>query len=411
MTSVGPFVDLGRVARSLDSYATQSSHALTGGQLGNVPRALEHERSVLKAVLADALEHPLTFTGAADTQAGGRLLKSSIEGLTGAIDAAQTAIHSPTRPKRIALATIPASADASVTQTIERAATSLRAAFEQLGGLRDLPVYRTGAPEAHVSSTVADPGSRAVIGRGHRPLQAVLRGVTRTVLAPALGIRSASGSTLPASGRTILAPNHVTPVDMVHVLSAIRRPVRPMAMAPLFTMPVVGSALRAAGAFPVRHGDADAAFATARAILARDEAMLIYPAGMLHHANGPGAHGVGAAALGAEMGAAVTPMGTWGSGPRSIRWTPSGERVPTPLRRPMTSVAFGEPIAPPATSGPFEIGVFRERIAREQEQLIDVARAHHTARVDAARARAPYVAAAGGAALLAGSAGLVASRD
>lgn len=396
MPSIGAYVDLGRVARSLDSYVAQSTHALSKGSLTNIPRALAHERSVLKSVLADAMRDPGAFTGAVDTAAGARLLKSSVDDLTGAIDAAEAAIKAAGRkPRDVVVGTALMPDGTPVTAAIERAAGSVRAASDELGGIRDLPAYEVGPTTTGASVLVADLDSPAVVGRGHRTVQAVARGLSKGVLAPALGVKSAGGSTLPASGRTILAPNHVTNIDWIHAFQAIDRPVRPMAKAGLFDVKGLGATLRAAGAFPVEHGHADTALAHGRAILQRDEALLVYPAGMLHHANGPGAHGVGAATLGAQMGASVTPMGTWGSGPRAVRWTPTGERLPTPLRRPMTSVAFGEPIAPPQAATEFNIGIFRERIARAQEQLVDSARAHHSERVESARRRAPWIAAGG----------------
>jgi 1-acyl-sn-glycerol-3-phosphate acyltransferase len=387
MTVAGAFIDLGRASRSIGAVAAQAGHELAVGMLGNVPRALAHDRSVLRGVLADLRAHPEAFVGASDTAAGARLLESAIGDISGAIEAATGALTTAGKKSPgIHLATVMTDDGVSATERMHRASSALRDAEARLGGRRALPAYEAGPPPDRSAMLIADAHAPEVVGRGHRTGQRIARGILHGGLGRLLGVRTVNASTLPAQGATILAPNHVSLMDPIHALAVVDRPLRPMAKAGLFKNKALGSVLSLAGAYPVKHGASDSALANARAILANDEALLVYPHGKLLHANGPGAHGTGVAQLASELGASVTPLGTWGAGPKLLR--ASEGKLP---RRPMVSAAFGEPIAAPSSPTAFNQAIFRERIARAQDELVETARAHHGERVERARQRAPFV--------------------
>jgi 1-acyl-sn-glycerol-3-phosphate acyltransferase len=99
---------------------------------------------------------------------------------------------------------------------------------------------------------------------------------------------------LPASGPLILVANHPNSlIDPVLLGVAARRPVRLLAKAPLFKIPVFGQALRAAGMIPAYRGaddpkavkrNLDSLAAAARALTEKDAVVGIFPEGKTHDA-------------------------------------------------------------------------------------------------------------------------------
>jgi len=392
MVVPGAFVDLGRATRTLATLADQSALNLRGGQLNNINRALAHERSALKSIIADARAHPEAFTGATDALGGARLLEDAMRQMTSAIDAGTAAVKAPGAKRRgIVLGAVPTADAATVGQRIREASDSVRDGFAALGGRRDLPAFEGGPGVDRSTLQMAAEHAPGIAAPGHKALQGAARGLLAAGLGRVLGIRHVHPSTVPTAGATIVAPNHVKFIDPAFALSLVDRPLRPMAKAGLFRHLLLGPILRTAGATPLEHGNAGESLAYARRILARDEALLMYPQGMLHHSNADGSHGRGVALLASEMGASVTPVGTWGAGPRKLR----GLTMPD-VRHPrhMVSVATGAPLTPPASPTPANQALFREQIAREQADLVAQAREHYRGRAERAEARAPLVHAA-----------------
>ncbi len=99
---------------------------------------------------------------------------------------------------------------------------------------------------------------------------------------------------LPATGPLILVANHPNSlIDPVLLGVAARRPVRLLAKAPLFKIPVFGQALRAAGMIPAYRGaddpkavkrNLDSLAAAARALTEKDAVVGIFPEGKTHDA-------------------------------------------------------------------------------------------------------------------------------
>lgn len=99
---------------------------------------------------------------------------------------------------------------------------------------------------------------------------------------------------LPATGPLLLVANHPNSlIDPVLLGVAARRPVRLLAKAPLFSIPVFGTALRAAGMIPAYRGaddpkavrrNLDSLAAAARALAERDAVVGIFPEGKTHDA-------------------------------------------------------------------------------------------------------------------------------
>jgi 1-acyl-sn-glycerol-3-phosphate acyltransferase len=141
---------------------------------------------------------------------------------------------------------------------------------------------------------------------------------TRAVLGLAIQIYFSLERTgrrnIPKKGPVILAANHRSFLDPFLIGCLIRRPVYFVAKKELFDKRWQGWILNRLGAFPIRRGAADEeSMATARGVLERGGALVIFPEGTRHR-NGPLARpkrGVGRLAL--ETGAPVVPIAILGS--------------------------------------------------------------------------------------------------
>jgi glycerol-3-phosphate dehydrogenase (NAD(P)+) len=119
---------------------------------------------------------------------------------------------------------------------------------------------------------------------------------------------------IPATGPVILASNHRSFVDPFIIATIARRPLYYVAKEELFRNRFFGWVLNNLGAFPVRRGKGDADMIdTAKQILDRGDAVLIFPEGtrIRPGALGRPRRGVGRLAL--ESGAPVVPVAIIGT--------------------------------------------------------------------------------------------------
>ena len=117
------------------------------------------------------------------------------------------------------------------------------------------------------------------------------------------------------------------------MIEAGRRP-RFLAKDALFTIPVIGRALRGAGQIPVRRGSHDRApLARAEAAIRAGEVVVIYPEGTVTTRDDhlPMEGKTGTARLSLATGVPILPMASWGSHPV---WQKSGKG----------SLRFGRPV-------------------------------------------------------------------
>lgn len=85
---------------------------------------------------------------------------------------------------------------------------------------------------------------------------------------------------IPRKGAYIIAANHVNWKDPPWLEFALSRAIRYMGKRELFEVPIIGFALRAIGAFPVRRGEGDrGALQTAAAVLAAGQPLGFFPEG------------------------------------------------------------------------------------------------------------------------------------
>lgn len=161
---------------------------------------------------------------------------------------------------------------------------------------------------------------RPAPGRTVPPAHRFAVGLLRPVMMR-LTIRGwTGGENLPASGGFIAVSNHVTnfdPLTFGHFLVDHNVPVKYLAKAELFRIPLFGRLLRASGQIPVHRGTAKASesLREAREALQRGECIGIYPEGTLtSDPDGwPMTGKTGAARLALETGVPVIPIAQWGA--------------------------------------------------------------------------------------------------
>jgi glycerol-3-phosphate dehydrogenase (NAD(P)+) len=119
---------------------------------------------------------------------------------------------------------------------------------------------------------------------------------------------------IPAEGPVIFAANHRSFLDPFVIACMSRRPLYYVAKKELFAKPLSAWILNALGAFPIDRGAADHdAMSTARAILERGDAVLIFPEGTRIRPGTLGSPKRGVGRLALETGAPVVPVAVIGT--------------------------------------------------------------------------------------------------
>jgi 1-acyl-sn-glycerol-3-phosphate acyltransferase len=156
----------------------------------------------------------------------------------------------------------------------------------------------------------------------------VIEFVLRPILKAATGrdwlggeyLRNIEGAGQSGSKGIVVAMNHLSwfdPLVAAHFVNDNGRPVRFMAKAEIFKIPVLGSILKNAGQIPVQRGNSDAAAGSLRdaiAAIKSGECIVIYPEGTLTRDPNlwPMTAKTGAARIALMTGAPVIPAAQWG---------------------------------------------------------------------------------------------------
>ncbi|WP_405492592.1 lysophospholipid acyltransferase family protein [Nocardia sp. NBC_00511] len=153
---------------------------------------------------------------------------------------------------------------------------------------------------------------------------------------------------VPGRGPLIVASNHISMLDAVFLWGALRRRAVAIAMAELWTWPVVGWLVARLGQIPVvRRDSASGRSAVARAeqILRFGGVLIIYPEGRLVAAGEDEPYKPGVAELALATGAPVIPVGTSGTDRMLPMRKVRGDGPKFDRHAPVT-IHFGEPIDP-----------------------------------------------------------------
>ncbi|MFE3799271.1 1-acyl-sn-glycerol-3-phosphate acyltransferase [Nocardia tengchongensis] len=153
---------------------------------------------------------------------------------------------------------------------------------------------------------------------------------------------------VPKTGPIIIASNHISLLDAVFLWGALRRRAVAIAMAELWTWPVVGRLVRLLGHIPVIRRDAESgrsALTRAAQVLGYGGVLIIYPEGRLVPAGGREPYKPGVANLAMATGVRIVPVGTTGTdGVLPMRG--SGTAARKFNRNHPVTIHFGMPINP-----------------------------------------------------------------
>jgi glycerol-3-phosphate dehydrogenase (NAD(P)+) len=192
----------------------------------------------------------------------------------------------------------------------------------------------SGSPSASGTLSVHHERTRT---RGVQPLVLAL---TRAILKPFLlaffRVRRVGREHVP-DGAVILASNHRSFLDPFIVGICLNRPVYFVAKKELFDKRLTGWFLNCLGAFPIRRGESDEeSVETAKRILKRGDALVIFPEGtrIREGSLGRAKRGVGRLAL--ETGAPVVPVAVHGTERARRGWIFRPVKVKVRLGRALT---------------------------------------------------------------------------
>ena len=146
---------------------------------------------------------------------------------------------------------------------------------------------------------------------------------------------------VPRTGAVILACNHISDADPLLVGAATLRPTGYMAKRELWQIGWLAPILDLVGSFPVDPGAPDrAALRKSAGILARGEALVVFPEGRISPQGELAALMPGVLQLALKSGAPIVPVGLAGAN----KVVPYGELVPRPTLS-AVSLHFGPPIS------------------------------------------------------------------
>ncbi|MEV6773632.1 lysophospholipid acyltransferase family protein [Nocardia sp. NPDC051030] len=170
---------------------------------------------------------------------------------------------------------------------------------------------------------------------------------------------------VPKTGPVIIASNHISMLDAVFLWGALRRRAIAIAMAELWSWPVVGWLVRRLGQIPVVRRDSESgqsAMWQAEQTLRHGGVLIIYPEGRLVAPGEDEPYKPGVAKLALATGVPIIPVGTNGTD-RVLPMRRIRGEGPAFDRRAQVTIHFGAPIDPAEFDDPDKlVDHLRQRI-------------------------------------------------
>lgn len=173
---------------------------------------------------------------------------------------------------------------------------------------------------------------------------------------------------VPQKGRLLVVSNHASDFDPPLLSCAVGRPVAYMAKEELFRVPVLGQAIQAYGAYPVKRGTADrAAMKAAIASVQAGWATGVFLDGTRTPDGRIADPKIGAAWIAAKTNSPLLPVSLWGT----HRIFKKGSAVPRPVA---LTIRIGELIPPPQSTERAELEAVTQQCANVIHALHDLGR-------------------------------------
>lgn len=193
-----------------------------------------------------------------------------------------------------------------------------------------------------------------------------------SVVAPTLGLyfrgRVYGIDQVPQHGPLVIVANHASDFDPPLVSCSVRRPVSYMAKEELFRVPVLSSAIRLYGAYPVKRGSADrSAIRAAITQLNQGWAVGIFLSGTRTDDGRIPEAKLGAALIAAKTGAPLLPLSLWGTDQIFVK----GSLIPRPV--PIT-IRIGPVIPAPVSTQRDDLAGVTQQCVEAIHQLHDLGR-------------------------------------
>jgi glycerol-3-phosphate dehydrogenase (NAD(P)+) len=176
------------------------------------------------------------------------------------------------------------------------------------------------------------------------PVYWVVRAVLQTFIQVWFRTSRMGRAYVPKRGGMLLAPNHRSFLDPFVIGTCIRRPIYFMAKQEMFTSRFRSWILNCMGAFPVKRGEADeVAMETARLLVERGEAVVIFPEGTRIRRGPLGEPHSGVGRLALETAAPVLPIAVFGSERARRGFKVRPVKVKVRIGRPLTFPRVHDP--------------------------------------------------------------------
>jgi 1-acyl-sn-glycerol-3-phosphate acyltransferase len=206
----------------------------------------------------------------------------------------------------------------------------------------------TAAPKPGTHSVAARDLSRFHKRTREKGVNKAIFWTVRIVLGAAIhayfSLERTGRKNIPKKGPVILAANHRSFLDPFVVGCCLRRPVYFVAKRELFDKPWQGWLLNRLGAFPIKRGESDEeSMATARGVLERGGALVIFPEGTRIRKGHLGRPKRGVGRLALETGAPVVPVAVIGTDQARRGWK---------IRPAWVRVRCGPPLTFPLVENP-----------------------------------------------------------